>query len=194
MRKSLGEITIAAIRSALKKRNMTQAHFAKAIGASRQRVNYWFKKKILIPSEYWRPIEETLETPIFDGARKGWSGKPTTDASDEEEPFPAEKRAEKREDVLAFIKKYIATQQRSPSYKDIADAIGISEKGAQNIVRELKHAGHLTLGKPGHARTIRLRPTHLYEVSVPIAELDLVPGDYLHAIDNRSVAITKRIP
>ena len=193
MPKSLGEITIAAIRAELKKKKMKQAHFAKAIGVSRQRINYWFKQKILIPSQFWHPIEETLETPIFDRVRNGWSGQPTTDDSEGEEPFPTEIRAGKRTDVLAFIKKYIATQQRSPGYKEIADATDVSEKGAQNIVKELKQNGHLTLGKPGHACTIRLTPTHLYEAREIIAELDIVPGDYIHAIDDRVVAITKRI-
>lgn len=66
---------------------------------------------------------------------------------------------EKQKQLLDFIKARLAETGISPSYQEMADAVGVTSKnGIFRLVHALAHAGHIAM-LPRRARSISLPDT-----------------------------------
>ena len=60
-------------------------------------------------------------------------------------------------ECLAFVRDFIAQHGYSPSYREIADGLGLSSTSrVAHILASLRHQGHVTW-KPYQARSVELR-------------------------------------
>jgi len=97
----------------------------------------------------------------------------------------------KQSEILAFIKSHIEDNGYAPSYREIAEAFGLSSPATvYQHVQSLIDKGHLKTGDDGEARSIEIvdqvlsNIQHLTSILLPLSGL-ITAGEPIEAIEQR---------